>query len=98
MGAIGPWQLLIILAIVLLLFGGGGKIPKLMKDLGAGINSFKKGMNEKGGAKDDGEAESESEETPKTIEAQSQTTTATTTTTANGAESTTGEDRKAANG
>ncbi len=98
MGAIGPWQLLIILAIVLLLFGGGGKIPKLMKDLGAGINSFKKGMNEKAASKDDGdgEAESESGEAPKTIEASSHT--AATTTTANSAESTTGEDRKAANG
>ncbi len=98
MGAIGPWQLLIILAIVLLLFGGGGKIPKLMKDLGAGINSFKKGMNEKAAGKDDGQedAESETGEAPKTIEAQSASTT--TTTTANSAESTTGEDRKAANG
>ena len=98
MGAIGPWQLLIILAIVLLLFGGGGKIPKLMKDLGAGINSFKKGMNEKAAGKDEGEEEAASEggEAPKTIEATSHTTA--TTTTADSAESSKGEDRKAANG
>ena len=40
----GP-QGLIILAIILLLFGGK-KIPELMRGLGRGINSFKKGMNE----------------------------------------------------
>jgi sec-independent protein translocase protein TatA len=35
----------------LLLFGGGGKIPKLMKDMGVGINAFKRGLKEeKGGA------------------------------------------------
>jgi sec-independent protein translocase protein TatA len=31
---------------VLLLFGGRGKIPNLMKDLGQGINAFKKGLKE----------------------------------------------------
>ena len=34
------------LAVVLLLFGGGGKIPKLMRDMGTGINAFKKGLKE----------------------------------------------------
>ena len=33
-------------AIVLLLFGGGGKIPKLARDMGLGINAFKKGLKE----------------------------------------------------
>jgi sec-independent protein translocase protein TatA len=28
------------------LFGGRGKIPNLMKDLGQGINAFKKGLKE----------------------------------------------------
>ena len=38
-------QGLIIIAFILLLFGGK-KIPELMRGLGRGINSFKKGMNE----------------------------------------------------
>lgn len=38
--AIGPWQVIIVLAIVLLLFGGK-KIPELMKGLGKGIKEFK---------------------------------------------------------
>jgi sec-independent protein translocase protein TatA len=29
-----------------LLFGGGGKIPKLMKDMGQGITAFKKGLKD----------------------------------------------------
>jgi sec-independent protein translocase protein TatA len=43
MGEVGPYQLLIILAVVLLLFGGK-KIPELMKGLGTGIKGFKDGM------------------------------------------------------
>jgi sec-independent protein translocase protein TatA len=46
MGSFSIWHLLIVLAVVLLLFGGGGKIPKLMKDLGQGITAFKKGLKE----------------------------------------------------
>ena len=44
MGAFSVWHWLIVLAIMLLLFGGGGKIPKLMRDLGQGVNAFKKGL------------------------------------------------------
>ncbi len=44
LGVIGPWQIILILAIVLLLFGGK-KIPELMKGLGKGIRNFKEGMN-----------------------------------------------------
>lgn len=44
LGMIGPWQIVLILAIVLLLFGGK-KIPELMKGLGKGIREFKDGMN-----------------------------------------------------
>jgi sec-independent protein translocase protein TatA len=44
LGMIGPWQIILILAIVLLLFGGK-KIPELMKGLGKGIRNFKEGMN-----------------------------------------------------
>ncbi len=42
---IGTTELLLIAALALLLFGGK-KLPELMKGLGQGIQSFKKGMNE----------------------------------------------------
>ena len=38
--AVGPWQVILIVAIVLLLFGGK-KIPELMKGLGKGMKEFK---------------------------------------------------------
>ena len=40
LGIIGPWQIVLIIAVVLLLFGGK-KIPELMK----GIGKFKKGLS-----------------------------------------------------
>lgn len=43
--ALGPWEIVAIVAVVLLLFGGK-KIPELMKGLGKGVKSFKEGMNE----------------------------------------------------
>ncbi len=46
MGAIGPWQILIILVLALLLFGGGGKISSLMGDFAKGIKSFRKGLQD----------------------------------------------------
>ena len=42
-GVIGPWQVVLIVAIALLLFGGK-KIPELMKGIGKGVKSFKDGM------------------------------------------------------
>ena len=48
MGTFSIWHWLIVLVVVLVLFGGGGKIPKLMKDMGMGINAFKKGLKEEG--------------------------------------------------
>ena len=41
LGMIGPWQVVLIVAIALLLFGGK-KIPELMKGLGQGMKEFKK--------------------------------------------------------
>jgi len=46
MGTFSIWHWLIVLAVVLVLFGGGGKIPKLMRDMGQGINAFKRGLKE----------------------------------------------------
>jgi sec-independent protein translocase protein TatA len=40
LGVMGPWQIVLILAIVVLLFGGK-KIPELMKGLGKGVKEFK---------------------------------------------------------
>lgn len=40
-GVIGPWQIVIVVALILLLFGGK-KIPELMKGLGQGMKEFKK--------------------------------------------------------
>ena len=44
-GFIGPWQVVLIVAIVLLLFGGK-KIPELMKGLGKGMKEFKNATKE----------------------------------------------------
>jgi sec-independent protein translocase protein TatA len=44
-GTLGTSELLLIAFVVLLLFGGK-KIPELMKGLGNGVRSFKKGMND----------------------------------------------------
>lgn len=44
-GGIGTPELLIIVMVILLLFGGK-KIPELMKGIGKGVRSFKKGLNE----------------------------------------------------
>lgn len=42
---LGTGELVIIIFVILLLFGGK-KIPELMKGIGKGVRSFKKGMNE----------------------------------------------------
>ncbi|QDU56200.1 twin-arginine translocase TatA/TatE family subunit [Aeoliella mucimassa] len=44
MSAIGPWQLLIVLAVVLLLFGN--RLPLLARSLGQSLTEFKKGVKE----------------------------------------------------
>lgn len=44
-GAVGPWQIALVVVLVLLLFGKG-KISGIMGDLGKGITSFKKGLKD----------------------------------------------------
>ena len=51
LGFIGPWQVVLIVAIVLLLFGGK-KIPELMKGLGKGMKEFKDATKEDEDASD----------------------------------------------
>lgn len=63
------WQILIIVAVVVLLFGAG-KIPRLAKDLGTGVNAFKRGLKDSDSRSDSGEASS------RTIEASAAPTTA----------------------
>jgi sec-independent protein translocase protein TatA len=43
--SVGPLQLLLIVLVILVIFGAG-KLPKVMGDLGKGINSFKKGLKD----------------------------------------------------
>ncbi|MFN8256605.1 MAG: twin-arginine translocase TatA/TatE family subunit [Bacteroidales bacterium] len=45
LGIVGPWQVVLIIAIVLLLFGGK-KIPELMKGIGQGMKDFKNAIKE----------------------------------------------------
>lgn len=45
LGMIGPWQIVIIIAVVILLFGAK-KIPELMKGVGKGIKEFKDATKE----------------------------------------------------
>ncbi|HNQ92416.1 MAG TPA: twin-arginine translocase TatA/TatE family subunit [Alphaproteobacteria bacterium] len=43
--SLGPWQILLILALAFLLFGAG-KLPRLMGDVAEGIKAFKRGMKD----------------------------------------------------
>lgn len=45
LGNLRGMQLIIVLIVILLLFGGK-KIPELMRGLGKGVHSFRKGMQE----------------------------------------------------
>ncbi|UKK55852.1 Sec-independent protein translocase subunit TatA/TatB [Prevotella communis] len=65
---IGTTELLLIGGLALLLFGGK-KLPEMMRGLGQGVQSFKKGMKEpiaKTTEEDGEEAKSESEQTEET--------------------------------
>jgi len=62
MGTFSIWHWLIVLVVVLVLFGGGGKIPKLMRDMGLGINAFKKGLKEE--KKDKADAADDDDQAP----------------------------------
>ena len=59
---IGPWQLVICLAVAFVLFGGAKKIPELAKSLGKAKSEFKKGLAE--GEREAAEAEAEEKEKP----------------------------------
>ncbi len=46
MGAIGPWQIVLVIILALLLFGGRGRVSSIMGDFAKGIKSFRKGMQD----------------------------------------------------
>jgi sec-independent protein translocase protein TatA len=58
-GIVGPWQIVLIVAVALLMFGGK-KIPELMGGLGKGMKEFKKAVKE-----EDETAVEVSKETPR---------------------------------
>lgn len=58
---IGTWEIVLIVLVILLLFGGK-KIPELMRGLGKGVKSFKKGMQE---IEDEVNSDDKPEEGPK---------------------------------
>jgi sec-independent protein translocase protein TatA len=64
MGSFSIWHWLIVLAIILVLFGGGGKIPRLMKDLGQGVTAFRKGLKDH---KDGEQAQSETSDKQQSV-------------------------------
>ena len=45
LGVVGPWQIVVIVALILLLFGAK-KSPELMRGLGSGIREFKDAAND----------------------------------------------------
>ena len=57
LGMIGPWQIVIIVAVLILLFGAK-KIPDLMKGFGKGIKEFKDATKENNDDQTDGELKS----------------------------------------
>ena len=46
MGTFSIWHWLIVLVVVLVLFGGGGKLSRIMGDLGSGMKNFKKNIKD----------------------------------------------------
>lgn len=61
---LGPWELLILLAVVLLIFGGK-RLPELARGLGKSITNFKSGLNEEQPNETETAAQQEKESTSK---------------------------------
>tara|TARA_B100001093_G_scaffold49327_1_gene41905 strand:- start:1859 stop:2107 length:249 start_codon:yes stop_codon:yes gene_type:complete len=63
--SLGPWEILILVALALLVFGGRGKISQIMGDFGKGLKNFKQNIKDENKSEkplDIGEVE------PKTID------------------------------
>ena len=61
---LGPWELLILLAVVLLIFGGK-RLPELARGLGKSITNFKAGLSEEQPNETETAAQQEQESTSK---------------------------------
>lgn len=72
MGSIGPWQILLVVAVAVLLFGGRGRISSIMGDMAKGIRSFRTGLKDEDEAKPVGSEDDMVNVTPKKDEAKSQ--------------------------
>lgn len=90
-GGIGPWQLLIILAIVLLIFGTK-KIRNLGGDLGGAIKGFKNAMQDDGKKEDTVDENKTDQEIADQSEAEAETKAETNAQTATNKESTSDSD------
>ena len=44
--SLGPWEILILIALALLVFGGRGKISQIMGDFGKGLRNFKQNIKD----------------------------------------------------
>ena len=71
MGSIGPWQILLVVAVAVLLFGGRGRISNIMGDMAKGIRSFRSGLKDEEEAKTVGNEDDMVNVTPKKDEAKS---------------------------
>ena len=60
LGMVGPWQVVLIVAVVVLMFGGR-KLPELMKGIGTGMKEFKKAVSDEGKTEEEEKVEIESE-------------------------------------
>lgn len=56
------FQEILVIALIVLLLWGGKKIPELMHGLGKGVKSFKEGMNEVTGLKEEVEKDEKKDE------------------------------------
>ena len=63
-GVVGPWQLVLIVAVALLMFGGK-KIPELMGGIGKGMKEFKKAIKEEDETPKDASKEISKDDTKK---------------------------------
>lgn len=71
MGSIGPWQILLVVAVAVLLFGGRGRISNIMGDMAKGIRSFRSGLKDEEEAKPVSNDDDMVNVTPKKDEAKS---------------------------